>query len=276
MTKKVDFFDRMVREYYYKIITGVSTMVSLLLIFFEIPENYKTKVGLVFVLVLALIYVLVWCHANKMTNIKLNIEGSDVHIKIGNIFAQEGLKVIPFNEYFDTKVDDRIIAKVSLNGQYINKYHSNLNKLDSIISRDKDLREHIIDTNIPRDGKSTKYRLGSLVLVENFVLTAFAKFDEDNRANLSIYDYLLFLVHFWDEINKIYAQKSVTVPIFGSGITRFKGGFEDIDDNELLNIMIWTFKISKIKFEYPAKLSIIIHDKKIDQINIFKLKELEK
>uniref|UniRef100_UPI00352A6FF6 macro domain-containing protein n=1 Tax=Aerococcus urinaeequi TaxID=51665 RepID=UPI00352A6FF6 len=91
-----------------------------------------------------------------------------------------------------------------------------------------------------------------------------------------MYDYLNFLVYFWDEINRIYAQKSVSVPIFGSGITRFRGGFEDIDDNELLNIMIWTFKISKIKFKYPAKLSIIIHEKKIDQINIFKLKEFEK
>ena len=81
---------------------------------------------------------------------------------------------------------------------------------------------------------------------------------------------------FCNEINRIYAQRPVSVPIFGSGITRFKGGFEDIDDNELLNIMIWTFKISKIKFKYPAKLSIIIDEKKINKINIFKLKELEK
>ena len=66
------------------------------------------------------------------------------------------------------------------------------------------------------------------------------------------------------------------MPIFGSGITRFKDGFEDIDDNELLNIMIWTFKKSKIKFKYPAKLSIIIDEEKINKINIFKLKELEK
>ena len=66
------------------------------------------------------------------------------------------------------------------------------------------------------------------------------------------------------------------MPIFGPGITRFKDGFENIDDNELLNIMIWTFKISKIKFKYPAKLSIIIDEEKINKINIFKLKELEK
>ncbi|EAD5761594.1 hypothetical protein EXZ75_05300, partial [Listeria monocytogenes] len=83
-------------------------------------------------------------------------------------------------------------------------------------------------------------------------------------------------MYFWNEINRVYAQKSVSVPIFGSGLTNFKNGFEDIDDNELLKIMIWTFKISKMKFTYPAKLSIIINNDKLDRMNIFKLKEEEK
>jgi hypothetical protein len=39
--------------------------------------------------------------------------------------------------------------------------------------------------------------------------------------------------------------------------------------------MIWTFKISKMKFAYPAKLSIIVHEDKIDKINVFSLKEEE-
>ena len=84
-----------------------------------------------------------------------------------------------------------------------------------------------------------------------------------------------FLLSFWNEINRLYAQRSVTVPVFGAGITRFKNGFEDIDINELLRIMIWTFKISKIKFAYPAKLTIIIHDGIVDKVNLYDLKEDE-
>lgn len=75
--------------------------------------------------------------------------------------------------------------------------------------------------------------------------------------------------------NRLYAQRSVTVPVFGSGITRFKNGFEDIDINELLRIMIWTFKISKIKFAYPAKLTIIVHDDLLNQVNLYELRENE-
>lgn len=276
MTTKVKLFDQVVREQYNKIITGVSTVVSLILIFIEIPEDWKIIAGIVFLILITIIYFCVWKYANDMTNTKLNIDGSDVQIKVGDIFEQDELKVIPFNEYFDTQVDNQIIGEKSLNGQYIKKFHPNSKKLDSLIEEDKYLEDDVIVTDVKREGKTTKYKLGSSVLVGDYVLTAFTKFDEKNKAYLSMYDYLNFLVYFWDEINRIYAQQSVSVPVFGSGITRFRGGFEDIDDNELLNIMIWTFKISKIKFKYPAKLTIVIHEKKIDQINLFKLKELEK
>lgn len=148
--------------------------------------------------------------------------------------------------------------------------------MDNLIKEDLCLKENITESNVERNGKAIKYTLGSSVLIEEYVLVAFSKFDKDNKAYLTIHDYLQFLLFFWNEINRIYAQRPISVPIFGPGITRFKDGFENIDDNELLNIMIWTFKISKIKFKYPAKLSIIIDEEKINKINIFKLKELEK
>lgn len=278
MTTKVKFFDKRVIKVYGRFISFVSTVFAFILIFIEIPNNWKNAGMIIFAIFLILIYIAIWIYANQLTDSKLNIEGSTVHIKTGDIFNQEGLKVIPFNEYFDTQVDDRIISEKSLNGQYILKNHSNYKDLNKIIKTDGDLneKENVLKKNINREGNSTKYRLGSTIVVEDYVLTAFTKFSKKNKAQLTMYQYLDFLIYFWDEINRVYAQNPVSVPIFGSGITRFKGGFEDIDDNELLNIMIWTFKVSKIKFEYPAKLTIIIHEKKIDKINLFKLKELEK
>lgn len=276
MATKVHFFDKIVREFYYKVMTAISMVLSLFFIFVEIPKECKICTGFVFLGVLVLVYIFIWIHANKRTKVKLNIDGSDVHVLSGDLFKQEGLKVIPFNEYFDTKVDNVIIADRSLNGQYIKNYCEDINILDNTIKEDRYLKEHIEESNLERNGKEIKYTLGSSILIDEYVLVAFSKFDKDNKAYLTIHDYLQFLVCFWNEINRIYAQRPVSVPIFGSGITRFKGGFEDIDDNELLNIMIWTFKISKIKFKYPARLSIIIDDKKINKINVFKLKELEK
>ena len=84
-------------------------------------------------------------------------------------------------------------------------------------------------------------------------------------------EYLEFLISFWDKVNNVYAQKSVSTPIFGSGIARIKG-HKNISDEDLLKIMLWTFRISEMRFKYPARLTIIIHKDKIDKINLLDIK----
>ncbi|ENJ3335626.1 hypothetical protein AB1B88_001507 [Listeria monocytogenes] len=278
MTCKVNLFDKRLIKEFGRIVSVIGTIIAFILIFVEIPPHYKLISGIIFICILICIYIGLWVYANKLTHISLNIGSSTVHIKAGDIFEQDGLKVIPFNEYFDIQVDDRIIAAISLNGQYIKRNFEDPEDLKEKIQSDRDLNiaENIIEKNIMREGNVTRYKLGSTVVVNDFVLTAFAKFSDKNKAELTMVEYINFLMYFWNEINRVYAQKSVSVPIFGSGLTNFKNGFEDIDDNELLKIMIWTFKISKMKFTYPAKLSIIINNDKLDRMNIFKLKEEEK
>jgi hypothetical protein len=102
-------------------------------------------------------------------------------------------------------------------------------------------------------------------------LTAFSKFDENNKAVLTTPEYLEFLINFWDKVNNIYAQQSISTTIFGSGITRFKGQ-KNTSDEDLLKIMLWTFKISEVRFKYPAKLTIVIHKDKINQINLLDIR----
>ncbi|MCC9872603.1 hypothetical protein HK153_06800, partial [Streptococcus agalactiae] len=53
----------------------------------------------------------------RQVNIKIGV--TTLIVKSGDIFEEDGLKAIAFNEYFDTTVDDKIIAKKSLNGQFI-------------------------------------------------------------------------------------------------------------------------------------------------------------
>jgi hypothetical protein len=60
-----------------------------------------------------------------LKNINTNIDGSTVNIKCGDIFNENGLKVITFNEYFDTQINEKIISSRSLNGIFINKFFKN-------------------------------------------------------------------------------------------------------------------------------------------------------
>lgn len=208
-----------------------------------------------------------------MREINLTIEESTVVIKTGDIFKQEGLKVIAFNEYFDTQVDERIIAQASLNGKFIREYcDCSVSELDAYIENYRFDSDEIKEINADRpEGKKQKFEIGTICVYHDYILTALSKFNRHNEAYLTMPEYLGFLINFWDKVNRVYAQKSVSVPIFGSGLTRIKG-HKIIDEQDLLKIMLWTFRISEMRFKHPAKLTIMIHEEKIDKVNLLELK----
>lgn len=277
---KVRFFDKRIWTTFWKFFSVISGALSFVYLFKIIPEtdkNLNLCIGLSCLFILICTYASIWIYYNILTKIKVDIDGSEIVIKKGDLFKEDGLKVIGFNEYFDTKVDDLIIAHRSLNGIYINsKYKENTDDLDRHIAKYCE-SEDILDPNVYRKkgGKTVKYKLATIVVIEDYILTAFTKFDDENRANLTMTEYIDFLIKFWDRVNEIYAQRNISVPIFGSGITRIKE-HKSITDEDLLKIMLWTFKISESRFKYPAKLIIVIHEDKINQINLLDIKSLAK
>ncbi len=276
---KVNFLNKNVRSNYWRIFSVIAGVLSVIFLFDILPQEYKVYLpyfGCLTFLVLIAIYFFIWYRANKLSNISINIDGSTVNIKCGDLFLEDGLKVISFNEYFDTIVDDKIISNTSLNGIFINEYFKDkVTDLDEIIRQESN-DDDIISNDVLRQngGNRIKYRLSTSIVYKDFVLTAFTKFDEQNRAVLTMPEYIEFLINFWDKVNGIYAKRAVSVPIFGSGITRIKE-HKNISDEELLKIMLWTFKLSEMKFKYPAKLTIVIHAAKINQVNLFDLKSIE-
>ncbi|WP_241973207.1 macro domain-containing protein [Pseudomonas aeruginosa] len=222
---KVDFFDKRVIKKFLEITAVASGTLSFVVIFADIPAEWKLTAGLAFLALLALTYLAIWLWSNNLNSIDINVEGSDVSIKTGDIFQQPGLKAIAFNEYFDTQVDNKIIGETSLNGVFIQKHLGvPTSELDRHIEEYAFDDSEVLDENEARkQGKKKRYQIGTIRLYKDYLLTAFSKFDENNKALLTMPEYLEFLINFWDKVNNVYAQKSVSTTIFGSGITRIKG-----------------------------------------------------
>jgi hypothetical protein len=270
---KVSFFDRRVVENFLKITSVISATLSLVVLFVDIPTNCKVTYGWFFLGILALIYLAIWVWSNNLNKIDINVEGSDVTIRVGDIFQQPGLKVIAFNEYFDTQVDNQIISEHSLNGIFIKKYlRVPVSVLDQHIENYAFDPSEILENNSARNlGKKVRFQIGTICVYKDYLLTSFSKFDANNMARLTMPEYLEFLINFWDKVNKVYAQQSVSTPIFGSGVTRIQG-HKNISDEDLLKIMLWTFRISEMRFKYPARLTVVIHKDKINKINLLDIK----
>ena len=275
MKVRVNFFDRQLRREYYSILSVIGLVVSFVLIFKGVTDEHKPIAAVIFGSILIIIYVALWIRANMMQKITLEINNSVLEIKVGDIFEEKNFKVIAFNEYFDTQVDEKVISSKTLNGKYIKEKVNDLDNLDKLIENELTSRNlESVQNSDRKVGKKNKYNLGTIIKNGDYLLVAFSKFDEENRAYLSLEDYISCLLNFWNEIDIVYNGNSVSIPVLGSGITRFRG-YDMIKPQELLELLIWSFKVSKVKFSYSSKVTIIIHKSQKDKINFYKLKGIK-
>lgn len=273
---KVKLFDKQIAKWFYGLLSVISVVTSIMFLFVDIGQKFKAIAGITSVVVFALSYMCIWIYANKRSSISLTVNNSTVEVKFGDLFSEESdWKAIAFNEYYDTIVDDKIIAQNTLNGMYINRFFvDKVDELDKTIALDAHLSTKIITQNPQRPiGKTTKYQLGSVCVVEDYLLTALTHFDNDNKAYIDMHEYISFLLMFWEEVDRVYAGKTIALPVFGSGITRFKK-YDMVTDQELLELIIWSFKVSRIKFTYPSKVKIVVYSGKRDKINLQALRAI--
>ena len=193
--------------------------------------------------------------------IELSISKNTIIIRCGDIWVAEGKKVIPFNEYFDTCVDDRIITSQSLHGQLIIKLGKRLSDLKKAIDSD-------ISRRTLKNGRMA-YPLGSILPFENYLLLAFSSFDEKNRANLSKKQYIGCLKKMWDEIDITYGNFPIFLPLLGSGVTRI-----DASNQDLLEWMLDSLGECKVTYNRP--LTILLTEEILTSSDINKKVDLEK
>lgn len=268
---KVKFTNKKLKIEFSKIISKTLAVYSFILTVVTINQIERIVILGAFVVFLAIKFLRLWYLANKRIQKKFKINETDVIIKYGNIFEQPGVKVIAFNEYFDTQVDDRLISSNSLNGIFINQYSKGRLYIDKKINEEIGLKKNIIEENVNRiyGGKTIKYKLGSICPIDDYFILAFSHFNDDNRAYISGEDYFSCLMHMWNEIDRYYSGRPIYITLLGSGITRFND--IRIKPQELLNYMLITFKASKIKYDAKSSLTIILNEKFIDEINLYDL-----
>lgn len=271
--KKVGFLDARVIQSFSKIVAMLATAATLFSIFVSVPDGYKIPAGICFLIVLFVIYVYIWNCANKIEEARFKINGTDVHVVVGDLFAQKGWKVIGVNDFFDTIADDIIIAKKTLHGKFLDKFADRIQEINDKIEHDEELKKAIVEDQVPRlPGKPTRYKLGTVFLFEEYICAAFGRVEEAHQVYLDAGSYVMFWMNFWKNVDRIYAGKSISIPLMGAGITRFRN--ERLSKQQLLEVMLWTMKVSGFQCTYPGvRVNFIIHEGDKDEINFFELEK---
>lgn len=246
----------------------ILALFSVVALFVPFEGDCKLWAAIILTVIIIITYFLTWLYCNCSKSVTLKIRKNKIVVKEGDLFKQKGKKIIPFNEYFDTQVDDIVIAKGSLNGIYINNYVENVADLDKHIeeylsSRTKEFNQQ------RKIGKNVIYNLGTIVPYDDFLLLAYSRFDKKNRAYLTKYDISKLYLNMWNEIDIVKAYDSICVPVLGSsGIVREM----NLSPQQLLEHILWSFRISEINLTRLATLTIVVHKSMTDDIDFERLK----
>ena len=102
------------------------------------------------------------------------------------------------------------------------------------------------------------------------LLLAYSRFDYDNRARLHNDDIVQCYTNMWNEIDIVRGTNSIAFPLLGAGgIIRFEKPYTP---QQLIELMLWSFRISGIQLSKNATLTIVVHKTVVNEVDFLKLK----
>ncbi len=193
----------------------------------------------------------------RMKRKKVSISGENytIQVEYGDLFAvTDGKIIIDFDECFTTKVGNapEEIKPESVCGQYLVRH--SIRDMDAIMNS-----AGVKPAKRKSEYKGqTRYESGIIIPNGDFLLMAFAKLDKDGLGHLTYGEYLKCLDTLWQQIDKYHGTSDVYMPILGSKITRFD---KELTQQELLNIIICSYRLSPKKMRKPYKLHVVCRER---------------
>lgn len=176
--------------------------------------------GLIFLVVLALLYVLSTRRPLSRVSYKIPQKDFVVEVLIGDLFKIPGEVVISTSSTFDTDMASGLIAASSLQGQLATNYfNGQTTEIDRQIEVSLEREQFTI--NEKRPGKKREYPIGTVARVsahsKNFYLVAMSHMEENKNAqsNLKMIDEALEKL--WVNLASKAELGDIVMPLMGTG-----------------------------------------------------------
>ncbi len=199
--------------------------------------------------------------------ISSNSFDSKVHIKFGDFFQQQGWKAVGVNDFFDSEVDDDLVAINSLHGKIINNYwpDDGAQWQKQINGGLKGIKATLVKR---KKGNSKRYPIGTTAKAitgkDKFLFVAFGETNVTNNESTANAEMLICAVRgLLRKARSVCSNEPINIPLMGSGLARV-GIRNAILVDLILSAIFEETKISKI----TDSITIVLPEEKSSEINL--------
>lgn len=204
----------------------------------------------------------------KPTNVSWKVATTDTTIDVcfGDIFDQDGIRLIPVNDYFDSKLGKPVAAK-SLHGQLIERgFGGHPDAFDRSV--DAELANVPFSVVTTVNGKNKAYPIGTTAMVEaakgQYLLFALSKSDPiDHKATADVPQMFAALASAWNRARVESNGETVNVPLIGTG----QSGV-DMPTREALNSLILSIVTATKAKRVAGRIRVVLYDDRKDAIDL--------
>lgn len=194
-----------------------------------------------------------------------------VELLASDLFCQDGIIVIPVNNYFDMTTERDVIGEKSVHGQFIKRYENKYNNID-INEKIKETlgQDGIVPKSINKERKFPKnynqYELGTVARVfennDKYYLTVVSEFDSNNHIIPQPEMFGLVLQRMLKSINVYRSGNDVYMPVIGAGLMNMPMRLDEMIEFILDNIKFCTEYNSSV-----GCIHIVVREQDLDKVS---------
>jgi hypothetical protein len=209
----------------------------------------------------------------KPSRIEIKVANSNTTIEVlfGDLFEQDGIRVIAVNEFFDSKLGKPVSDK-SLHGIFLKKcFGGHPESFDKQV--DEQLKEIKSSEVVKVEGKTKRFPIGTSALItvdqDRYLAFAFAKTEPDTcKAYADV-------TMMWDALHQLWLRGRVessghpmNLPLVGSGLSGL-----GLPTRDLLNLIILSAITETKAKQVTDRIRIVLHRNRFEELDLRDVEE---
>lgn len=245
--------------------TALWTIVESVAHFFD-PLAISGPIYYALLLLLSLFIGCVRSYQPLQVNVRIGSVDTEIVIRYGDFFGQDGYLAVPVNEYFDSELGEPVSPN-SLHGMVIERFLGGQSvAFDQLIAESLAAASSV---HTPRTrGREARYEIGTTAVAEipprRFLFFAFCRTDlDDLKAFADVPDLWRALGGLFQKARAVTAGEPLVLPLVGGGISGM-----GVPPTQLLQLIVLAIVEETKRREFCKRVTVVLHESKFEEIDL--------